>query len=141
MTPFENDRLQRSTENIYANFTKKAAEGRKMSVEKLRSLASGRVWSGVEAKENGLIDEFGGLDKAIKVAAQAAKLKDGDYRVKFPAEKNVFEEFMNKITGDTEARLMEAKLGDFAPYFKKIQQLQQMEGAPQARMPFDIVIK
>ncbi len=140
MTPFENDRLQKSTENIYATFTRKAAEGRKMPLAKLQSLASGRVWSGREAKANGLIDEFGGLDKAIQVAAQAAKLKEGEYRVKFPAQKNVFEQFMNKITGDAEEQMLQKQLGDFAPYLKTLKKLQQMEGT-QARMPFDINIK
>ncbi len=140
MTPFENNRLQKSTENIYAIFTRKAAEGRKMPLAKLQALASGRVWSGKEAKENGLIDEFGGLDKAIQVAAQAAKLKDGDYRIKYPAEKNMVEQLINKLTGDAEEQVMQQKLGDFAPYLKVLKKLQQMQGT-QARLPYDIVIK
>ncbi|NBB19471.1 signal peptide peptidase SppA [Runella sp. CRIBMP] len=140
MTPFENNRLQKSTENIYATFTRKAAEGRKMPLAKLQALASGRVWSGKEAKENGLIDEFGGLDKAIQVAAKAAKLKEGDYRIKYPAEKNMVEQFINKLTGNAEEQLMQQKLGDFAPYLKVLKKLQQMQGT-QARLPYDIVIK
>jgi protease-4 len=140
MTPFESNRMQRSTENIYAIFTKKAAEGRKMPLAKLQSLASGRVWSGKEAKANGLIDEFGGLDKAIQVAAQAAKLKEGDYRVKYPAQKNVFEELINKFTGDAEEQMMQQKLGTFAPYIKTLKKLQLMEGT-QARMAFEMKIK
>ncbi|MEZ4902564.1 MAG: signal peptide peptidase SppA [Spirosomataceae bacterium] len=139
MTAFENNRMQRSTENIYAIFTKKAAEGRKMPLEKLQSLASGRVWSGKEAKANGLIDEFGGLDKAIEVAAKAAKLKEGDYRVKYPAKKNVFEEVVNKLSGETEERILQEKLGDFAPYLNTLKKLQQMQGI-QARMPFEMKI-
>lgn len=140
MTPFENDRMQRSTENIYAVFTKKAAEGRKMSLAKLQSLASGRVWSGREAKGNGLIDEFGGLDKAIEIAAKSAKLKEGDYRVRYPKEKNVFEEVITKFSNDAEEAVLQQKLGDFAPYLKTLKKLQQMEGT-QARLPFDITIK
>ncbi len=140
MTPFENNRMQRSTENIYAVFTKKAAEGRKMSLAKLQSLASGRVWSGREAKGNGLIDEFGGLDKAIEIAAKSAKLKEGDYRVRYPKEKNVFEEVITKFSNDAEEAVLQQKLGDFAPYLKTLKKLQQMEGT-QARLPFDITIK
>ena len=140
MTPFENNRMQRSTENIYAVFTKKAAEGRKMSLEKLKSLASGRVWSGREAKGNGLIDEFGGLDKAIEIAAKSAKLKEGDYRVRYPKEKNVFEEMITKFSNNAEEAMLQQKLGDFAPYLKTLKKLQQMEGT-QARLPFDINIK
>jgi len=140
MTPFENNRLQRSTENIYAVFTKKAAEGRKMPLEKLQSLASGRVWSGREAKQNGLIDEFGGLDKAIEIAAKSAKLKEGEYRVRYPKEKNVFEEVITKFSNDSEEAMLQQKLGNFAPYLKTLKKLQQMEGV-QARLPFDITIK
>lgn len=140
MTPFENNRLQRSTENIYAVFTKKAAEGRKMPLEKLQSLASGRVWSGREAKQNGLIDEFGGLDKAIEIAAKSAKLKEGEYRVRYPKEKNVFEEVITKFSNDAEEAMLQQKLGNFAPYLKTLKKLQQMEGV-QARLPFDITIK
>ncbi|AYQ33667.1 signal peptide peptidase SppA [Runella sp. SP2] len=140
MTPFENNRMQRSTENIYAVFTKKAAEGRKMPLEKLKSLASGRVWSGREAKGNGLIDEFGGLDKAIEIAAKSAKLKEGDYRVRYPKEKNVFEDVITKFSNDAEEAVLQQKLGDFAPYLKTLKKLQQMEGT-QARLPFDITIK
>ena len=140
MTPFENSRMQRSTENIYAVFTKKAAEGRKMPLEKLKSLASGRVWSGREAKGNGLIDEFGGLDKAIEIAAKSAKLKEGDYRVRYPKEKNVFEEMITKFSNNAEEAMLQQKLGDFAPYLKTLKKLQQMEGT-QARLPFDINIK
>lgn len=140
MTPFENNRMQRSTENIYAVFTKKAAEGRKMPLEKLKSLASGRVWSGREAKGNGLIDEFGGLDKAIEIAAKSAKLKEGDYRVRYPKEKNVFEEMITKFSNNAEEAMLQQKLGDFAPYLKTLKKLQQMEGT-QARLPFDITIK
>lgn len=140
MTPFENNRMQRSTENIYAVFTKKAAEGRKMPLEKLKSLASGRVWSGREAKGNGLIDEFGGLDKAIEIAAKSAKLKEGDYRVRYPKEKNVFEDVITKFSNDAEEAVLQQKLGDFAPYLKTLKKLKQMEGT-QARLPFDITIK
>jgi protease IV len=141
MTDFETAKLQRGVENIYNVFTQKAAKGRKMSVEKLRSLASGRVWSGIDAKNNGLIDELGGIDKAIEVAATEAKLKPGSYRLRMMNEKkNVVEEFMKKLTGDTEARAITAQLGTFAPYFKTFKRLQTMEGV-QARMPFEVTFK
>jgi protease IV len=141
MTDFEIGKLQRGVEKTYDLFTQKAAKGRKMSVEKLRSLASGRVWSGIDAKNNGLIDELGGIDKAIEIAAAEAKLKPGGYRLRMMNEKkNVIEEFMKKLTGDTEARAITAQLGSFAPYFKTFQRLQNTEGV-QARMPFEVTFK
>lgn len=140
MTDFEKARIQQSVNEGYASFTSKAAQGRKMSVEKLRSLASGRVWSGVEAKANGLVDDLGGLDEAIGLAAQAAKLKEGDYRVRFYPEKiNPLQEFMNKLAGDSEDRIMARQLGALAPQLKTYRKLMNLEGL-QARMPFGLNI-
>lgn len=141
MTDFEKNRLQKSTENIYGTFTQKAADGRKMPVEKLRAIASGRVWSGTDAKANGLVDELGGIDKAVEMAATAAKLKAGDYRIKYYDEKkNVFDQIVSKFSKDAEERAVVNQLGEFAPYLKTLKKLQKLEGT-QARMPFDIVIK
>ncbi len=141
MTEFEKAKIQNSVNEGYASFTTKAAQGRKMSVEKLRSLASGRVWSGVEAKSNGLVDVLGGLDEAIKLAANAAKLKEGDYRVRFyPEKKNPIQEFMTKMAGNSEDKIMARQLGELAPHVKMYQKLLNMEGL-QARMPFGLDIR
>jgi protease-4 len=141
MTDFEKSRIQQSVNLGYENFTKKAAAGRKMPVEKLKSLAQGRVWSGLEAKENGLVDVLGGIDDAIVIAAKAAKLKDGDYRVRyFPEKKKPIEEIFEKMMGDSEEKLMTGKLGALAPYVKMYNKLMNM-GGMQTRMPFELVIK
>ena len=140
MTDFEKMKIQRSVEEGYATFTRKAAEGRKMPVERLRSLASGRVWSGVEAKANGLVDVLGGLDEAIKIAAKAAKLDEGDYRVRYYPEKiNQIQELIQKMSGKSEERILNEKLGQLAPQFKIYQKLTEMKGL-QARMPFELNI-
>src|SRR5690606_1030770 len=105
--------IQNSVNEGYASFTAKAAQGRKMSVEKLRSLASGRVWSGVEAKSNGLVDELGGLDESIRLAASAAKLKEGEYRIRFyPEKKNPLQEFMTELAGQSGDKIMARQLGE-----------------------------
>ncbi|TDB65092.1 signal peptide peptidase SppA [Arundinibacter roseus] len=141
MTEFEKAKIQSSVNEGYATFTTKAAKGRNMSVEKLRSLASGRVWSGVEAKANGLVDVLGGLDEAISLAAKAAKLKEGDYRVRFYPEKiDPLNEFMQKLTGDSEKKILNEKLGELAPYVKMYHKLMNMQGL-QARMPFEMQIR
>ena len=140
MTDFEKMKIQRSVEEGYETFTRKAAEGRKMDVEKLRSLASGRVWSGTEAKDNGLVDVLGGLDESIKIAAKAAKLDEGDYRVRFYPEKiDPVQEFIKKLSGKSEDRILSEKLGELAPHVKMYQKLMQMKGL-QARMPFELNI-
>lgn len=141
MTDFEKAMIQKSVNEGYETFTRKAAEGRKMPVEKLKSLAQGRVWSGVEAKQNGLVDVLGGIDDAIKIAAKAAKLKEGDYRVRYyPEKKRPFNEMVEKLLGDNEEQATNKALGDLAPYVKTYKKLMNM-GGMQARMPFEMVIR
>lgn len=134
MTEFEKNVIQQQVNRGYEMFTTKAAQGRKMPVEKLKALAGGRVWSGAEAKQNGLVDQLGGLDDAIKLAAREAKLTEGGYRVRYPARKSFWQQFMDKTEEETEARALKAQFGDFAPYVRQFQKLKTMEGL-QARMP------
>ena len=141
MTEFEKSMIQKGVNEGYETFTKKAAAGRKMSVEKLKSLASGRVWSGAEAKQNGLVDVLGGVDDAIKIAAKAAKLNEGDYRVRYyPEKKKPFEELFTKVMGDNEEKATAKALGELAPYAKMYKKLMNM-GGTQTRMPFELVIR
>ena len=129
MTDFEKDWFQRSVDAGYETFTSKAAKGRKMSIEKLKSLAGGHVWSGIEAKSNGLVDVLGGLEDAIKIAAKKAKLKEGDYKAKFyPQPKSFFEEIFDKKEDAVQAKIMKAQFGELAPYVKQIQDLKAREG-------------
>jgi protease IV len=141
MNDAEKNMIQNGVNKGYENFTSKAAKGRHMSIEKLKSLAGGRVWTGTQAKANGLVDILGGIDAAIAVAAKKAKLKEGDYRVKYlPIKKSSFETIIEKFSNDQEEAKLKAYLGDFAPYAKQLKNLQNLDKI-QARMPFDVVIK
>ncbi|WP_420150250.1 signal peptide peptidase SppA [Spirosoma sp.] len=140
MTPFQKQAMQRSTERIYATFTSKAAAGRKLPVDNIRAIAGGRVWTGSQGKALGLVDQLGGLDDAIKLAAQSAKLKEGDYRLKYqPRKKPFFEQVMSSFSKDEESKI-QAQLGELAPYVKYLKKLKNMEGI-QMRMPFEIEIR
>jgi protease-4 len=95
-TPEERAKMEEQTNGIYFNnFLPKVAKGRNMDAEKANSLGQGRVWTGSQAKENGLIDEFGGLEKAIDIAKQLANLPaDKDVRrVVLPAPKPFFQQW------------------------------------------------
>lgn len=141
MTDAEKNMIQNGVNKGYESFTSKAAKGRHMSIEKLKSIASGRVWTGTQAKANGLVDVLGGIDDAISIAANKAKLKDGDYRVKYlPIKKSSFESIIEKFGNDQEEAKLKAYLGDFAPYAKQLKNLQSMDKV-QARMPFELEIK
>ncbi|MCF0058259.1 signal peptide peptidase SppA [Dyadobacter sp. CY356] len=141
MTEFEKSMIQKNVNEGYANFTSKAAAGRKMPVERLRSLAQGRVWSGTEAKANGLVDVLGGIDDAIVIAAKAAKLSEGDYRVRyFPEKKKPFEELLGKMMGGSEDKVLDRNLGELSTYVKMYKKLMNM-GGMQTRLPYELIIR
>jgi protease-4 len=140
MSPFQKQVLQKQTERIYAQFTSKAAAGRKLPIDSLRAIAGGRVWTGTQGKALGLVDQLGGLDDAVKLAAQSAKLKAGDYRLKYqPRQKPFFEQLMSSFSDDQETRV-QAQLGELAPYVKYLKKLKTLEGV-QMRMPFEMEIR
>ncbi|MFL5354730.1 signal peptide peptidase SppA [Archangium sp.] len=90
-TPEQLAKNEASLDRVYEDFTSKAAAGRKLPVEKLREVAKGRVWTGEDAKERGLVDELGGFPVALRLAKEAAKL-EGDVRVElFPKKKGTAE--------------------------------------------------
>ena len=141
LSEFERRVIQQEVNKGYDDFVEKAAQGRNMTEEQLRNIASGRVWTGAEAKANGLVDVLGGLDDAIRIAARAAKLEDGGYRVKYlPEEQSFTEELLNRLNGDQEERILESQFGILTPYVKQIRNLQYMQGI-QARLPYEIQIR
>jgi protease-4 len=102
LTDFQKSVVQNSVNKGYLSFTTKAAAGRKMTLQRLQSVAGGRVWTGAQAKQIGLVDELGGLDKAIEIAAAKVKLKPGTYKVSvYPKAKSFVDELLNSATSET----------------------------------------
>jgi protease-4 len=132
--------IQSSVEDGYETFISRVAEGRGMHPDSVRKVASGRVWTGTQAKARGLVDVLGGLDTAIGIAA--AKIKAGeDYRVVYyPEKKPWFEELMVSFSDQVQVRILQTQLGDQYPLYQKIQKLKNYQGV-QVRMPQEIVIK
>ena len=139
MSDAEKMMIQSSVERGYEKFTSKAAKGRGMKLDALKALAGGRVWTGSQAKENGLVDVIGTLEDAITMAAERAGIDD-DYSVRYyPAPKSDIELIVEKMMGQTSIQ-MDKRLGILAPYIKEINGLSEMDKV-QARMPFDLNIK
>ena len=128
--------IQRGVNEGYETFTQKAADARGMTQDQLKQYAGGRVWSGEQALENGLIDQLGGFNDAINLAVDAAGIED-DYSISYyPKEKPFFEEFIEKMS----SRVSELIFGDeVSPLVKQIEDLKKLQGL-QARMPGDIEI-
>jgi protease-4 len=125
-------------DETYETFIEHVAQGRDMKEEEVREIAQGRVWSGVDAKQVGLIDDFGGLQKAVAMAAESAGLEK--YRtVELPRLKDPFQEFINEFTGNVKTWVLKETLGNEARYYKYLQDASEMKGI-QARMPYIIEI-
>jgi protease-4 len=147
LSAYEKQQFQAEINTIYADFTSKAALGRHMPVERLRRLASGRVWSGSEAKARGLVDVLGSYTDAVQLAARAAHLKDGDYSIqRLPRQKTSWQRLLSRLGGDedeqaaAETRLIRSKLGPLYPAYRQYQLLLQMKGV-QARLPYEIEVR
>lgn len=141
LTEYEKQNIQQEVQRIYDDFTTKAAKGRKLPLAELQKVASGRVWSGIEAKEHGLVDVFGGLDDAVVIAAKRANLKTGEYRVRrLPAQKSFFDQLMSSFNTQASAKLLQAELGENYRYFEMVQKVKNLQGI-QAKLPFELVIQ
>jgi protease-4 len=141
LSQFEQSQFQQEINRIYADFTTKAAAGRRMPVERLRGYASGRVWSGSEAKARGLVDVLGSMDDALRIAARRAKLKEGDYRIQaLPRQKTFMENIFSGINEEVRMKLVREEMGPLFPVYEQYKKLSEMKGA-QMRMPFELNIQ
>jgi protease IV len=133
-TPAQRDYIQKSLNETYAEFTKGVATGRKMTVEAVDKVGKGRVWSGSQAKEIGLVDELGGLDRAVQVAKELANIPAGDSvrLVRYPEERNFFQQLMQREKDTTsESQSLESMLRHIVNQMEPIQ----------ARVPYELHIR
>jgi protease-4 len=143
MTDTFRNQVQEGIEHTYDTFLQRVAAGRNMTVAEVDSIAQGRVWSGVDAKDLGLVDEIGNLDDAIAAAAEMVDLESYGVR-KYPKYKSDFERLMEDF-GGAKAKIGEniikEELGNEAfQVLKEFKQLSQQKGI-QARMTFNLNIK
>jgi protease-4 len=131
--------LQKYINNGYKLFVQRCADGRGMSVEAIEKIAEGRVWTGATAKELGLVDELGGLDKAIEIAAQKSGIEAYSI-IHHPSQESFFDSLLEPIKEDYIQGQMAETMGEYYEYVKFIQNVQNMDRI-QARMPFDLRIR
>ena len=128
-------------EHIYKTFVSHVAEGRKMSIAQVDSIAQGRVWSGSQALKIGLVDKIGGLDAALKEAASLAKIKD--YKTQnFPEfEKNINDILEHLPFAKSKESFIKEELGtETYKIMEQIKRVQSQKGV-RAMMPFEISIQ
>ena len=131
-----------SIEDIYKTFVTRVADGRNMTFAEVDSIAQGRVWSGTEALSNGLVDELGSLEDAIKAAADLAQVSE--YRTtNYPRYEKNFEDMFNTfpLMKASSKQLLKEELGEESyKIYESVKKLTRLKGI-QARMPFEIEIK
>lgn len=138
LNDYEFAELKRNVTDTYFNFTSLVGEGRGMEREAVDAIGQGRVWAGTDAIEIGLIDEFGGLERAIEIAAEEAGLES--YRLRqLPDIKDPIEQLMEMIGNQASTNVLENAMGPYYQYVKTLKNIEEMQGL-QARLPYDIYI-
>ena len=134
--------LQSYIERGYNLFLTRCAEGRGIPREKLALIAEGRVWTGKQALEIGLVDALGGIDDAIKDAAITADITDYSIN-EYPVPSSPFEMFFSTKKDDLSARLVKEYLGTDIQLLKSIKEIKELkqEDFIQARLPYNIELK
>lgn len=133
--------LQASVNRGYSLFRQRVADGRRLPVESVEKIAQGRVWLATDALNIKLVDQLGGIDDAVKKAAELAKLKDY-YTSDYPAAASWMDNLLNSMSssGTYLDEQLRQTLGDFYQPFTMLRSIDKRE-AIQARIPYAISIK
>ena len=136
----ESELLQSYIDKGYDLFLTRCADGRGMQKDSLAKYAEGRVWTGKQAKEIGLVDELGGVEDAIRIAADLANLGKSYAVYEYPKMKNKFEELLNKNKEELVTKAAKEWLGDNVDLFLMLKNQNEQEFI-QARIPYELNIK
>lgn len=137
LTDDERAKLKTEIEGFYHGFVQRVADGRKKSYDQIEPLAQGRVWLGTQAKQNGLIDEIGGLDRAVALVKERAKIGAGEKitLVSYPPRRSLYDLLFNSKSDDTE---LEAKV---RPLLGKMPIRLLAHGGIFRMLPFTLTVK
>jgi protease IV len=140
MTDNEKKMIQSEVEQTYSQFKQRVADGRKKDTTYIDSIAQGRVWTGLRAKDIGLIDRFGGIEDAVQCAARMAKLTD--YRVReYPEPQNIFDRIFGKTNPMSYTNKMKEEMGEENyKIYLEIKKVKEMSNSVQTRLPFEFFI-
>lgn len=139
MTEEEFAVIQRSVDDIYEQFKSRVAEGRSMTVKEVNVIGRGRVWTGTDALNIGLVDELGGLKDAINYAAKQAGVKKTKVIYYPKVKEDKWEEILEQLeeSEDLEVRMNRTKLPEeLVLHYEQLRKIEQMQGV-QMRLPFE----
>ncbi|HRI58305.1 MAG TPA: signal peptide peptidase SppA [Saprospiraceae bacterium] len=142
-SPEEDAMIQERIESVYEDFLQKVAKGRHKTRDEVHEIAQGRVWPGKKAKEIGLVDDLGGLDRALSAAAKLAGVEK--YRtVEYPRTKTGIEQLIDQLTQNKDkddsvkSWLVRSELGEMYPVYKTLRDIRRSQGV-QARLPYELI--
>ena len=140
LTSFEKNKIQKNIEHVYNTFITRVADGRKLSKTAVDAIGQGRVWSGYDAKNIGLVDTYGGIEKAISIAVELANITE--YRIiSLPKKKDPFTELAMTLGKEGSiSEILMNKIGFQTKLTKPIENLLEQD-IIQARIPFIIELK
>jgi protease IV len=139
MTEFERNLMQAHVEDLYDVFVTRVADGRRMDKTAVDEIGQGRVWSGENALEIGLVDQLGGLDQAVSLAAELAGIQDYR-RVSLPEHQDPIQELFRAGGDNIRLRILKSELGEAWRYYDYLKKTGSMNGI-YARIPYDIDIR
>ena len=142
LTESEMEIIQSEVDEIYAQFLSRVAEGRGMTTEAVNVIARGRVWTGVDAKRIGIVDELGGISDAIRYAAKKAGIKETKIKYWPEVKEDPFAEILEQFNeqNETSTQIKAEKLpAELKRYYQQLKKLESYQGI-QMRMPFDIYL-
>jgi protease IV len=140
LTPEETAILQNQVNRGYDDFTKAVANGRHKTQAYINSIGQGRVWTGAQAVNLGLVDKLGNISDAITCAARKANISDYEI-VNYPEQKSIFNKLGQSFSSEMKTRAIKSELGDNYRYYEQIKGVTQMMRTPQMRLPYDVEVR
>ena len=137
LTPEEREKVQKEIQVFYKGFVQRVAEGRKRPYDQMEALAQGRVWLGAQAKMNGLVDEIGGLDRAVEMIKQRTNIAASEQvtLVTYPPRRSLLEVLLKSSNDNSELETAIKAVAGHMPWRSLA------HGGVQHLMPYSLVIK
>lgn len=136
LRPDERAIMQAYVERLYDVFLTRCADGRGKTKEEIDRIGQGRVWTGEQALERGLVDALGGLDEAVAAAAELAEVTDYQLTHRYESP-DFFKSLFEKQLEDVKTTMVKSVIGEEYDYLKALNKLKHQRGV-QARTPYDI---
>lgn len=138
LSPFERKILENQVDSVYNRFVGDVAIGRKMKISEVNDISQGHIWSGLQALEIGLVDEIGGLDYAIEIAAELSEIEN--YRVvEYPSIRDAYEVFFESLFDESSISTFSPELGSVMSHYSKCLNLLKSSEVL-TRLPFEVSV-